>query len=317
MTEPTRFGFVAILGAPNAGKSTLVNRICGGKVSIVTPKVQTTRFPVRGIAMIGAAQIVLVDTPGIFSPKRRLEKAMVAAAWDGAGEGDAVLHVVDAAAHVAMTSGQKTGAAAYSVSDSAAISARLAKANGPKFLALNKVDGLPKPDLLPVAAQLTQDCAYDAVFMISAKTGSGVDQLKEALARAAPGGPWAFPTDQLSDMPSRLAAAEITREKLFLRVHDELPYQLTVETTSWKTLRDGAARLEQTITVARDTHRQIVIGAGGSVLKSIGEAARLEMAEVFGHPVHLFLHVSVREHWDEQRGLYQAMGLDYDADPGG
>jgi len=301
----TRCGYVALVGAPNAGKSTLVNQLVGGKVSIVTPKVQTTRARALGICIDGAAQIVLVDTPGIFQPKRRLERAMVAAAWQGASDADLVLLLVDSTRGLdADTQGILDG---------------LAKAGRRAILALNKVDLVKRPALLALAdrfraiegaggAPLIAD-----VFMISALTGDGVADLRAHLAARLPAGPWLFPEDQISDIPLRLLAAEVTREKLFLRLHQELPYSSTVETESWQERKDGSVRIEQVIYVRRDSQKAIVLGKGGRQIKAIGAAARAELAELFDRPVHLFLFVKVREGWVEDRERYKEMGLDFDS----
>jgi len=309
---PTRAGFVAILGAPNAGKSTLVNRLVGSKVSIVTRKVQTTRFPVRGVAMAGQAQIVLVDTPGVFTPRRRLDRAMVRAAWAGAEDADAIVHLVDADAEVAVRSGNATGAQRKNAEDAATVLAGLKDAGKTAILALNKIDLVKRDTLLAVADGLFISGAYDEAFMISAEKGSGVDDLKARLAALMPESPWLYPEDQAADMPVRLLAAEITREKIYLRVHEELPYAATVETTSYKEAKGGAVRIEQTIFVERESQRPIVLGAGGQTLKWIGQKAREELIEILDRPVHLFLHVKVVENWQDQREFYRDTGLDFD-----
>lgn len=297
MAEPTRCGLVAILGAPNAGKSTLVNRLVGQKVSIVTHKAQTTRAAVRGVAMRGAAQLVLIDTPGVFAPKRRLDRAMVRAAWDGAGDADAVVHLLDAA---------RAG-------DDDPIAQRLKEHGRKAILALNKVDIVDKGDLLDAARRYSADGPYTDVFMISAETGSGVEDLAEHLAKQMPEGPWLFPDDQASDVPVRVLAAEVTREKMMLRLHDELPYQSTVETESWKEQKDGSVRIEQTIFVATENQKKITIGAGGAAIKQIGSAAREDLERVLERRVHLFLFVKVRENWADERARYDALGLNWDA----
>ncbi|HEV2082750.1 MAG TPA: GTPase Era [Brevundimonas sp.] len=309
----TRAGFAAIIGAPNAGKSTLVNRLAGSKVSIVTQKVQTTRFPVRGIAMHGDAQIVLVDTPGIFSPRRRLDRAMVASAWGGADDADVVVHLVDAASHIA--SGTKDGTAAdrRGAEDTETIVKALTEAGKQVVLALNKIDGMRRDTLLALAQKLDATGAYSEVFMISAATGDGVDDLKARLADAMPAGPWLYPEDQAADVPMRVLAAEITREKVYLRVHEELPYSAAVETTAFDDRADGSARIEQTIYVERDSQRPIVLGKGGQTLKWIGQKAREDLTEILGRPVHLFLTVKVDPKWQDSRALYAQFGLDYDA----
>ncbi|NDC59678.1 MAG: GTPase Era [Alphaproteobacteria bacterium] len=309
----TACAMVAIVGAPNAGKSTLVNLLVGSKVAIVTHKVQTTRFPLRGVAMRGSTQLVLIDTPGVFSPKRRLDRAMVRAAWGAAEDADAVVHLVDAPAHARALEGRPTPSDAKTINDVARITEGLKGAGRAAFLALNKIDAMPRAALLAVAKALHETGAYTEVFMISALTGDGVEALSEALcARAAPG-PWLYPEDQAADAPARVLASEITREKLMLRLHDEIPYEASVETEAWVERKDGSVRIEQTIFVARDSQRRIAIGDGGQTVKAIGEAARLEMAAAFDKPVHLFLHVKVREGWAEERSLYTARGLDYDA----
>ncbi|WP_371740608.1 GTPase Era [Methyloligella sp. GL2] len=293
----TRCGFVALIGAPNSGKSTLTNSLVGAKISIVTHKAQTTRGPVRGLALQDKSQIVLVDTPGIFQPKRRLDRAMTAAAWDRAGDADLVLLVIDA------KRGIDEGLEA--------VLEHIGEVKRPVACALNKVDLVKKPKLLELVAKLSETGSFDRIFMISALTGDGVADLKTYLAESVPPGPWLFPEDQLTDAPLRQAAAEITREKLFLRLHEELPYSLTVEPTEWKTLRDGSARIEQTIYVERDSQKKIVLGAKGATIKEIGQAARKEIAEIAGTPVHLFLFVKVRERWSEDPERYREMGLDY------
>ena len=304
-----RCAVVAILGAPNAGKSSLVNRIVGQKIAAVTHKVQTTRAALRGVAIQGDAQLVLIDTPGVFAPRKRLERAMVGAAWRALEGADVVLHVVDAPAHAAPDK----GADARAVADSAQIAAQLKLAGRASILVLNKIDAIERPLLLDVTRRCVEDGLYTDVFMISAKSGDGVEDLVRTLVERAQPGPWLFPEDQAVDAPSRVLAAEITREQAMLRLHDEVPYELMVETESWETHKNGAARIEQTLYVARESQRKIAIGAKGATVKAIGEAARKEMAEAFGFPVHLFLHVKVRENWTEQRGFYDALGLEWDA----
>jgi GTP-binding protein Era len=312
-SEETRAGFVAVIGAPNAGKSTLVNRLVGGKVSIVTPKVQTTRFPVRGVAMEGDCQVVLVDTPGIFAPRRRLDRAMVASAWSGAEGAEVVVHLVDAAAEIAVLEGEATGADKRCVEDVERIVEGL-KASGRKvILALNKVDKVKRERLLALSQKLYETEVYSEVFMISAETGSGVADLKRRLAGLMPAGPWLYPEDQSADVPMRVLAAEITREKVYLRVHQELPYSAAVETTSFKELKDGGVRIEQTLYVERDSQRAIVLGKNGQTLKWIGQKAREELQTLLERPIHLFLHVKVDERWAEDRALYAQFGLEYDA----
>lgn len=295
--DQTRCGFVALIGAPNAGKSTLINALVGSKVSIVSRKVQTTRTQIRGIVMRGAAQIIFVDTPGIFRPKRRLDRAMVTSAWGGAGDADAVCLLVDARKGIDE--------------ETAAILEKLPEVKRTKFLVLNKVDLVDRQQLLGLAKELNDKCAFDETFMISALKGDGLDALLDKLAGKLKPGPWLYPEDQISDAPLRALAAEITREKLFERLHDELPYQLTVETESWKDQKDGSARIEQTIYVTRDSHKKIVIGEGGSLLKAVGTAARKEIAEAAEQKVHLFLFVKVRENWIDDPERYREMGLEF------
>lgn len=310
--ENQRAGFAAIIGAPNAGKSTLVNRLTGTKVSIVTQKVQTTRFPVRGIAIQGDAQIVLVDTPGVFTPRRRLDRAMVASAWAGAEDADVVVHLIDAASHIASEG--KDGAAAdrRSAEDTETIIANL-KATGTKvILALNKIDGMRRDSLLALSQTLFETGVYSEVFMISALSGDGVEDLKTRLALAMPAGPWLYPEDQSADVPLRVLAAEITREKVYLRVHEELPYSAAVETTAFDEKGDGSVRIEQTIYVERESQRPIVLGKGGQTLKWIGQKSREELNVLLDRPVHLFLTVKVDARWQDSRALYAQFGLDYD-----
>ncbi|MEZ5995958.1 MAG: GTPase Era [Hyphomonadaceae bacterium] len=305
-----RCAVVAVLGAPNAGKSTLVNALVGAKVAAVTQKVQTTRALVRGIAMRDEVQLVLIDTPGVFAPKRRLDRAMVAAAWSAIEGADAVIHVVDAAAHA---SGARSGADARAVEDSAAIAAKLKQMEIASILVLNKVDAVPRPALLEITTKLVGQGLYTDVFMIAARTGDGVEDVMRTLAERAPEGPWLFPEDQTMDAPARVLAAEITREKAMLRLHDELPYDLIVETEAWEERKDGSAKIDQTLFVARESQRKIAIGAKGQTIKTIGELARKEMEAAFDRRIHLFLHVKVREGWSEERALYQRLGLDYEA----
>src|SRR5215216_4772267 len=295
--EAPRCGFIALIGAPNAGKSTLVNALVGAKVSIVTHKVQTTRALVRGIAIEGSAQLVLIDTPGIFAPKRRLDRAMVATAWGGAQDADIVGLIVDAG----HGSDEETDA----------ILARLADVRGRKVLIIYKIDLVARPSLLALAAALNGRAEFAATFMISALTGDGVADLKSWLAAQVPPGPWHYPADDISDAPLRSLAAEITREKLTLRLHEELPYQSTVETDQWKQLKDGAVRIEQTIYVERESQRRIVLGKGGQTIKAIGAEARREIAAIVEAPVHLFLFVKVREGWGNDPERYRGMGLDF------
>ncbi len=308
----TRAGFVAVIGAPNAGKSTLVNRLVGTKVSIVTQKVQTTRFPVRGVAMEGDCQMVLVDTPGIFTPRRRLDRAMVRAAWGGAREADAVVHLVDAHAQIAVADGKARTADRKAAQDVAAIGEGLAAASRKAVLALNKIDLLRRDSLLALTRALFDAAIHEDVFMISAASGAGTADLKRRLAERMPEGPWFYPADQSADIPARLLAAEVTREKVYLRVHEELPYAAAVETTAFEERADGSARIEQTLYVERDGQRGILLGKGGETLKWIGKASREELRVLLDRPVHLFLHVKVRATWAEDRGFFADMGLDFD-----
>jgi GTP-binding protein Era len=298
----TACGFVALIGAPNAGKSTLINKLVGAKVSIVSRKAQTTRGPVRGVVVEGETQIVFVDTPGLFVPKRRLDRAMSDAAWGAATDADALALIVDARAEIAA--GEITD-------DVQRILEGLSQRKQRKVLILNKIDLVEAPTLLELSARLNGRLPFDETFMISAETGSGLDRLKRDLAKLMPGGPWLYPEDQIADAPMRSLAAEITREKIFERLHDELPYQITVETESWKDNPDGSARIEQTIYVTRESHKKIVIGEGGRTLKSIGTAARKEIAEANESKVHLFLFVKVRENWLDDPERYRAMGLQF------
>jgi len=310
--QATRAGFAAIIGAPNAGKSTLVNRMVGAKVSIVTQKVQTTRFPVRGVAMTGGAQIILVDTPGIFTPRRRLDRAMVRSAWAGAEDSEVVVHLVDVQGELAVRE-RRAGAGEHrSVQDVQTIIEGLKAANRQVILALNKIDGVKRETLLAVAHDLYETGVYSEVFMISAATGAGVDDLMAKLASLMPEGPWLYPEDQTADLPARLLAAEITREKIYLRVHEELPYAASVETTAFQERADGSARIEQTIYVERDGQRAIILGKGGEVIKWIGKTSREELEDILDRKVHLFLHVKVKENWAEERGIFNDMGLDFD-----
>jgi GTP-binding protein Era len=310
--ENQHAGFAAIIGAPNAGKSTLVNRLTGTKVSIVTQKVQTTRFPVRGIAIVGDAQIVLVDTPGIFSPRRRLDRAMVASAWGGADDADVVVHLIDAASHIAAEGRDGQAADRRSAEDTQTIIAGLKAAGKQVILALNKIDGMRRDTLLALSQSLFESGVYSEVYMISALSGDGVEDLGQRLARAMPAGPWLYPEDQSADVPMRVLAAEITREKVYLRVHEELPYSAAVETTSFEDKPDGSARIEQTIYVERESQRPIVLGKGGQTLKWIGQKSREELTELLDRPVHLFLTVKVDPKWQDSRALYAQFGLDYD-----
>jgi len=299
MTEQStrRAGFVAVIGAPNAGKSTLVNAMVGQKVAIVSPKAQTTRARLMGIAILGASQILLVDTPGIFEPKRRLDRAMVAAAWTGAQDADVVMLVIDAA----------TGVRA----DVERIVGGLERREHPLILVLNKIDLVKKADLLALSAALTERLNPEKVFMISAAQGDGVMDVKEALAAAMPEGPWLYPEDEVSDATDRMIAAELTREQVVNQLHQELSYATAVETETWEDRPDGSTVIRQQILVARDSQKAIVIGKGGRRLKSLGASAREEIAAHLGRPVHLFLHVKVNPRWDEDRGLYKDIGLEW------
>ena len=308
----TRAGFAAVIGAPNAGKSTLVNRLVGSKVSIVTQKVQTTRFPVRGVAMEGRSQIVLVDTPGIFKPRRRLDRSMVRAAWSGAEDADVVAHLVDAQAEVLVADGGAAAAERKGVEDAHAIMDQLKASGRTAILVLNKIDLVRRDRLLALSQTLFESGAYSEVYMISAGKGSGVADLKRRLAELMPAGPWLYPEDQTADLPVRLLAAEITREKIYLRLHQELPYAVAVETTAFEEMRNGGARIEQTIYVEREGQRPIVLGHGGQTLKWIGQKAREELTELLGRPVHVFLHVKVDARWAERREHYTGVGLDFD-----
>ncbi|CAA9498075.1 MAG: GTP-binding protein Era [uncultured Sphingomonas sp.] len=295
MTE--RCGLVAVLGAPNAGKSTLVNALVGQKVAIVSPKAQTTRARLMGIAIEGASQILLVDTPGIFAPRRRLDRAMVKAAWEGAEAADRVLLVVDAAAKV----GERVEAVLQGVEGRPE----------PKILMLNKVDIARKEELLVLAARLAERLQPEAVFMVSASAGDGVRDVKRHLAEAMPEGPWHYPEDQLSDATDRMVAAELTREQLYLQLHAELPYASAVETEKWEDRKDGSTVIHQQILIERDSQKAIVLGKGGAKLKAIGAAAREAIGEHLGRKVHLFLHVKVNPRWEEDRRLYREIGLEW------
>ena len=307
-----RAGFAAIIGAPNAGKSTLVNRMVGSKVSIVTQKVQTTRFPVRGVIIEGESQVVLVDTPGIFKPRRRLDRAMVRSAWAGAEDADAIAHLVDAHGELAVEAPGAKSADKRGADDARTIVEGLKSAHKQAILVLNKIDLVRRAELLALTDRFFSTGVYSEVFMISATKGSGVDDLKARLAQLMPEGHWLYPEDQIADIPSRLLAAEITREKVYLRVHEELPYAASVETTAFEERPDGSVRLEQTIYVEREGQRPIMLGKGGQTLKWIGENSRTELAVILDRPVHLFLHVKVRENWAEERGIYRDLGLDFD-----
>lgn len=294
---PQRCGLIAIVGAPNAGKSTLVNALVGQKVAIVSPKAQTTRARLMGIAMHDSAQLLLVDTPGIFEPRRRLDRAMVSAAWSGAEGADAVALVVDGKGGIGPKVSQ--------------IVDTLKTRPGPKLLILNKVDIADKPRLLGHAAKLNEALAFDETYFVSAQTGDGVEELKGALAARVPEGPWHFPADQVADMTDRMLAAEVTREQLYLQLHAELPYDSAVETEKYTERDDGSVEIHQQILVARDTQRAIVLGKGGARIKEIGARARAELKMLLGVPVHLYLHVKVNPRWEEDRGLYRDIGLDW------
>ncbi|PAY04943.1 MULTISPECIES: GTPase Era [Bradyrhizobium] len=295
--DATRCGFVALIGAPNVGKSTLVNALVGSKVTIVSRKVQTTRALIRGIVIEGNAQIILVDTPGIFAPRRRLDRAMVSTAWSGAHDADLVCVLLDA----------KSG-----IDEEAnAILAKLETVAHPKILVLNKVDLVQREKLLALAQAANERMRFEHTFMISALSGDGVDDLRQTLAKMVPAGPFHYPEDQMSDAPMRHLAAEITREKIYSHLHQELPYQSTVETDSWTDRKDKSIRIEQTIFVERESQRKIVLGKGGATIKSIGAQARAEIAEIMGVPVHLFLFVKVRENWGDDPDRYKEMGLDF------
>ena len=300
MAEDTRAGFAVLIGAPNAGKSTLMNAMVGTKVSIVTPKVQTTRSRIRGIAMEGSAQIIFVDTPGIFKPKRRLDRAMVQAAWKGAEDGDVLLLLHDCARREIDP-------------DTAAIVKQLAESGRRASLVLNKIDLAPQERLLERADEMSKQMEFERIFMVSAETGNGVDDLKRWLADKMPASPYLFDPDDLSDLPLRLLAAEIMREKLFLNLHQELPYQLTVETEKWEEMDDGSATVNLSIYVAREGHRGIILGKRGATIKRIGTAARIEIEEALGRRVHVMSHVKFRKDWMDDSSRYSVWDLDYDA----
>ena len=295
--ERTRCGFVALIGAPNVGKSTLVNALVGTKVAIVSHKAQTTRTLLRGIAIVDGSQLVFIDTPGIFAPKRRLDRAMVTTAWMGVEDADIAAVLIDAKRGLDEEAG--------------AILERLAEIGRTKILLINKIDLVAKPALLAIAKTASERAAFAATFMISALTGDGVGDVKSWLAARVPEGPWHYAADQLTDAPLRQLAAEITREKLYLRLHQELPYQSTVETDVWNELKDGSIRIEQTIYVERESQRKIVLGRGGQTIKAIGADARREIADMIEAPVHLFLFVKVRERWGEDPERYREMGLEF------
>ena len=296
-SEARRCGFIALIGAPNAGKSTLINALVGSKVAIVTPKVQTTRTLLRGIAMEGSAQLVFLDTPGIFAPRRRLDRAMVTTAWSGAHDADIVAVLIDA----------KSGLN----DDAEALLKKLQEVRQPKVLILNKVDLVEKAKLLAMAQAANEAAKFETTFMISATKGDGVADVRQWLAAHVPQGPWHYPEDEVSDAPVRQFASEITREKLYLKLHQELPYQSTVETESWTERKDGSVRIEQTIYVERDSQKKIVLGKGGQSIKAIGEAARRELTDILEKKVHLFLFVKVREGWGDDPERYRQMGLEF------
>jgi GTP-binding protein Era len=293
----TRCGFVALIGAPNVGKSTLVNALVGSKVTIVSRKVQTTRALIRGIVVEDNAQIILVDTPGIFAPKRRLDRAMVSTAWSGAHDADLVCVLLDARAGIDE--------------EADAILTKLETVAHPKILVINKIDLVPREKLLALAKAANERLAFTDTFMVAALSGDGVDDLRRALAAKVPAGPFHYPEDQMSDAPLRYLAAEITREKIYRHLHQELPYQSTVETDTWTERKDRSIKIEQTIFVERDSQRKIVLGKGGATIKSIGEQSRKEIAEIVGQPVHLFLFVKVRDGWGDDPERYREMGLDF------
>jgi GTP-binding protein Era len=293
----TRCGFIALIGAPNAGKSTLTNALVGSKVTIVSPKVQTTRTLLRGIAMVGQAQLVFIDTPGIFAPRRRLDRAMVTSAWDSAADADIVALLIDANKGLDE--------------EATTIVGRLSEVRQPKLLILNKVDLAEKASLLALAQAVNSRVSFEATFMISALSGDGVDDVRRWLAARVPEGPWHYPADEVSDAPLRQLAAEITREQLYHKLHQELPYQSTVETENWTERKDGSVRIEQTIYVERESQRKIVLGKAGQTIKAIGEASRRELAGILEHPVHLFLFVKVREDWGDDPERYRQIGLEF------
>jgi len=295
--QPERCGFVALVGAPNAGKSTLVNALVGQKVAIVTPKAQTTRTRLMGIAIAGRTEMLLIDTPGIFEPRRRLDRAMVAAAWGSAQDADLVALVVDAKQGLTRGVGEMVD--------------RLGERREPKILVLNKVDLVRKDVLLGLAAELDGRVRFEAIFMVSALSGDGIADLKAALAERMPEGPWHFPEDQVSDATDRMLAAEVTREQLYHQLHAELPYESAIETEKFEERADGSAAIHQQILVARDSQKAIVLGKGGARIRAIGEAARTELAQLLGRKVHLFLHVKVNPKWEEDRSLYREIGLDW------
>lgn len=296
----SRCGFVALIGAPNVGKSTFVNTLVGAKVTIVSHKAQTTRTLVRGIVIEGPSQLILIDTPGLFAPRRRLDRAMVSSAWGAAHDADLICFIVDARRGLDEETEE--------------LAKRLATINRPKALILNKVDVVEKSGLLALAARGNELARFDATFMVSALSGSGIVDVRRWLAERAPEGPWHYPEDQISDAPLRLLAAEITREQIYHRLHQELPYQSTVETTLWQELKDGSVRIEQTILVERASQRKIVLGSRGATIRAIGSEARREIAQIVEKPVHLLLFVKVREDWAEDPERYREMGLEFPSD---
>ncbi|MEE9348194.1 MAG: GTPase Era [Robiginitomaculum sp.] len=312
----TRAGFTAIIGAPNAGKSTLVNALVGEKVTIVTHKVQTTRFQLRGIALFNNTQVVLVDTPGIFNPRDRLDRSMVHAAWTGTKDASAIIHVVDAPAYLRVINGDEPSSQdKLGRKDTDRVIEGLKKRAGGEtaiWLALNKVDLIDHGDLLQLVSHFQKIDVFNEVFLISATNGEGLGALKNALETAMPEGPWLYPADQAADIPTRLIAAEVTREKLFLRLHDELPYNSSVETENWQENRDGSVKIEQIIYVRKKSQKPIVLGKGGQTIKAIGAASRADLSEWLGRKVHLFLFVKVRENWMEERERYTEFGLEFD-----
>lgn len=300
----TACGFVAVVGAPNAGKSTLVNALVGAKVAIVSPKVQTTRMNVRGVVIRGETEIVLIDTPGIFTPRRTLDKAMVAAAWGGAGDADAVILLVDAEDVTLRPNGP-------AARDTLRVIEGLKTSGRRAALVLNKIDTMPRDKLLPLIERFNAEGIFDEIFPISALKGDGLNGLADWCAARMPAGPWLYPEDQTADIPSRVLAAEITREKIYIRLHDELPYSTAVETEKWEERKDGSVKIDQVIYVHRDGQKKIMLGKGGAAIRAVGEAARREMETIFDRKVHLFLFVKVSENWDETRSHYRHIGLEF------
>lgn len=311
--DETRSGFVAVIGAPNAGKSTFVNRMVGSKVAIVTQKIQTTRFPLRGIAMLGATQMVLVDTPGIFKTRRRLDRAMVRAALSGAEEADAILHVIDATGWVEKAAGRNLSSSQRrSMEDDERVMRDLNELGRKAVLALNKIDEFDHAEILPIIQKMVASDIYTEIFPISAANGDGVARLGAYLAQLMPKGPYLYDPEQTADLPLRVLASEVTREKLMLRLHEELPYQLMVETETWEEKKDGSVRIQQAIVVGRDNHKGMVLGKGGATIKEIGRLAREDLTDMLDRKVHLFLFVKVDEQWAEKRDSYEPFGLDFD-----